>query len=111
MTTSERQRLLQEQYYFLCQCQACIPETEPLGQDQHSGLLCEKCKGEVEVGDCSVDYTFIFVGLSLLSLLFFINLCDFPEKARGRWDQVHVCAGVLRSQRVLFRSELPAAGA
>lgn len=51
ITTLERQRLLQEQYFFLCQCEACSLQREPLGQGQHSGLLCEKCKGQFEVSD------------------------------------------------------------
>nr|XP_046267475.1 SET and MYND domain-containing protein 4 [Scatophagus argus] len=63
MATQERQRLLQEQYYFLCQCEACTvqqPEQEEertedrqqwLGAGGHlheSGLLCGKCKGSLK---------------------------------------------------------------
>lgn len=47
MATSERQQLLQEQYYFLCQCAACGVQSEPL--EQRSDLLCERCRGHVEV--------------------------------------------------------------
>uniref|UniRef100_H3DFG5 Protein-lysine N-methyltransferase SMYD4 n=1 Tax=Tetraodon nigroviridis TaxID=99883 RepID=H3DFG5_TETNG len=59
MTTSERQRLLQEQYFFLCQCEACSLQREPLGQDPRSGLLCEKCKGEFEKSheDTGIKFT------------------------------------------------------
>uniref|UniRef100_A0A8C7XD89 Protein-lysine N-methyltransferase SMYD4 n=1 Tax=Oryzias sinensis TaxID=183150 RepID=A0A8C7XD89_9TELE len=52
MAAEERQRLLQEQYYFLCQCEACSnPEKD--GEATHPGvkgspseaeLLCFKCK-------------------------------------------------------------------
>ncbi|XP_040907574.1 SET and MYND domain-containing protein 4 isoform X2 [Toxotes jaculatrix] len=51
MVTKERQRLLQEQYYFLCQCEACTLTQEEkqqsrVGGSRHeSGLLCGKCKG------------------------------------------------------------------
>lgn len=57
MVTPERQRLLQEQYFFLCQCEACSPALEDgaqqqsgVGGSQHeSGLLCGKCKGSLTV--------------------------------------------------------------
>uniref|UniRef100_A0A1A8CE94 Protein-lysine N-methyltransferase SMYD4 n=1 Tax=Nothobranchius kadleci TaxID=1051664 RepID=A0A1A8CE94_NOTKA len=54
MVTQERQSLLQEQYYFLCQCEACSLQE---GQQQwsgtrggrnESGLLCYKCKGALK---------------------------------------------------------------
>ncbi|XP_068456648.1 SET and MYND domain-containing protein 4 isoform X2 [Clinocottus analis] len=61
MATQQRQRLLQEQYYFLCQCEACTlqqqqqeeeeEEEEGLeGRQQWSGvgLLCGKCKGSLK---------------------------------------------------------------
>lgn len=70
MPTKERQRLLQEQYYFLCQCEACSLQTEEEegteGKEQwsglhESGLLCTNCKGSLKVGvhcfDCDL---FIF---------------------------------------------------
>ncbi|XP_040005626.1 SET and MYND domain-containing protein 4 [Xiphias gladius] len=66
MVTRERQRLLQEQYYFLCQCGACtLTQEEKEGAEgrqqrsgvghsrQDSGLLCGKCKGFLKKG--SVD--------------------------------------------------------
>lgn len=61
MATQERQRLLQEQYYFLCQCEACCLQTQQGEGDERrekwsglheSGLLCGKCKGSLKV---SVD--------------------------------------------------------
>ncbi|XP_026185184.1 protein-lysine N-methyltransferase SMYD4 isoform X2 [Mastacembelus armatus] len=57
IVTQERQCLLQEQYYFLCQCEACTLSQEEegpegrlqwldFGNSRHeSGLLCVKCKG------------------------------------------------------------------
>ncbi|XP_029304059.1 protein-lysine N-methyltransferase SMYD4 [Cottoperca gobio] len=65
MVTLERQRLLQEQYYFLCQCEACSlqkqqPEEEEeegsegrqqcsdVGVGPQSGLLCGKCKASLK---------------------------------------------------------------
>ncbi|KAG8008005.1 SET and MYND domain-containing protein 4 [Nibea albiflora] len=55
MATRERQRLLQEQYYFLCQCEACTLQqedeegTEGTDCSPHkSGLLCGKCKGSLK---------------------------------------------------------------
>ncbi|XP_017292772.1 SET and MYND domain-containing protein 4 isoform X2 [Kryptolebias marmoratus] len=50
MATKERRRLLQEQYYFLCQCEACNVQEGQQQQDCtrggriESGLLCLKCK-------------------------------------------------------------------
>ncbi|KAF1378477.1 hypothetical protein PFLUV_G00190950 [Perca fluviatilis] len=58
MATQERQRLLQEQYYFLCQCEACTLQQEGgsegrqqrsgVGGSPQSGLLCGKCKGSLK---------------------------------------------------------------
>ncbi|XP_034540139.1 SET and MYND domain-containing protein 4 [Notolabrus celidotus] len=56
MATKDRQRLLQEQYYFLCQCEACTLQQEEgegeeegtEGRQQRSGLLCGKCKGSLK---------------------------------------------------------------
>ncbi|XP_035523052.1 SET and MYND domain-containing protein 4 [Morone saxatilis] len=60
MVTQERQRLLQDQYYFLCQCEACTQQQQQeegtegtesreqksdAGNLHKSGLLCCKCKG------------------------------------------------------------------
>ncbi|KAL3042765.1 hypothetical protein OYC64_020648 [Pagothenia borchgrevinki] len=61
MATQERQRLLQEQYYFLCQCEACTLQQQSeeedgsegrlqcssVGGNPQSGLLCGKCKGSL----------------------------------------------------------------
>lgn len=58
MATQERQRLLQEQYYFLCQCEACTLQTQKEEGDEgrecwsglhESGFLCGKCKGSLKV--------------------------------------------------------------
>lgn len=110
MSTSERQRLLQEQYSFLCQCQACSLPPGPLGQEQPSGLQCEKCKGQFEVGDhChEMNGKFLFFPPFVAESTVFRVV--FPDKPRGCWDQVQVCAGVLRSQRVVLRSEWASAG-
>ncbi|CAJ1063804.1 SET and MYND domain-containing protein 4 [Xyrichtys novacula] len=63
MVIKERQRVLQEQYYFLCQCEACTLQTDKEvegctegsqqrsadGESPHqSGLLCGKCKGSLK---------------------------------------------------------------
>ncbi|XP_070774047.1 SET and MYND domain-containing protein 4 [Enoplosus armatus] len=60
MATQERQRLLQEQYYFLCQCEACTLQQQEEdegaegrqqlsgGSPHESGLLCGKCKGSLK---------------------------------------------------------------
>lgn len=65
MATLERQRLLQEQYYFLCRCEACSLQTQQKEEEEEeegaegkerwsglheSGLLCGKCKGSLKVG-------------------------------------------------------------
>ncbi|XP_073334868.1 SET and MYND domain-containing protein 4 [Pagrus major] len=60
MATQERQRLLREQYYFLCQCEACsLQQEEEEGTEgrqertaaggslHESSLLCSKCKGSL----------------------------------------------------------------
>ncbi|XP_023197563.1 SET and MYND domain-containing protein 4 [Xiphophorus maculatus] len=50
MGTEERQRLLQEQYYFLCECEACTDQEEEIRESSRneSGLLCTKCKGALK---------------------------------------------------------------
>ncbi|XP_042355346.1 SET and MYND domain-containing protein 4 [Plectropomus leopardus] len=68
MATQERQRLLQEQYYFICQCEACTLQQQQQQQQEEeeeegsegrqqrlgaggspqSGLLCGKCKGSLK---------------------------------------------------------------
>ncbi|KAJ4929790.1 hypothetical protein JOQ06_018811 [Pogonophryne albipinna] len=61
MATQERQCFLQEQYYFLCQCEACTLQQQSeeedgsegrlqcssVGGNPQSGLLCGKCKGSL----------------------------------------------------------------
>ncbi|KAL6098733.1 smyd4 [Pungitius sinensis] len=61
MATRERQRLLQEQYYFLCQCEACTQEQEKKKEEAEAegsesrpqwlgvggGLMCGKCQGSL----------------------------------------------------------------
>lgn len=57
MVAKDRQRLLQEQYYFLCQCEACSnPDKDEeanqpgvKGRPSEAGLLCFKCKAVVKV--------------------------------------------------------------
>lgn len=54
MGTQERRRVLQEQYYFLCQCEACSLQTQQEEEEGEgglsvSGLLCAKCKGSLKV--------------------------------------------------------------
>ncbi|MED6282850.1 hypothetical protein CHARACLAT_002569 [Characodon lateralis] len=50
MGTRERQRLLQRQYYFLCECEACSVQEQELRESSRneSGLLCSKCKGALK---------------------------------------------------------------
>ncbi|MEQ2207112.1 hypothetical protein XENOCAPTIV_007486 [Xenoophorus captivus] len=50
MGTRERQRLLQRQYYFVCECEACSVQEEELRESSRneSGLLCSKCKGALK---------------------------------------------------------------
>ncbi|XP_061606711.1 SET and MYND domain-containing protein 4 [Phyllopteryx taeniolatus] len=44
MAAAERRHLLQEQYFFLCQCEACEEERAPgSSRDGASGLLCAEC--------------------------------------------------------------------
>jgi hypothetical protein len=47
MPTSERQRLLQSQYFFLCKCDACTSD----GKTEFNYLVCpvENCKEELQV--------------------------------------------------------------
>ncbi|XP_071362305.1 SET and MYND domain-containing protein 4 [Trachinotus anak] len=66
MVTRERQRLLQEQYYFLCQCEACTQTQEveegTEGRQQRaggSGLLCGKCRGSVKKSGVDKGAAFI----------------------------------------------------
>uniref|UniRef100_A0A3Q4MK00 Protein-lysine N-methyltransferase SMYD4 n=1 Tax=Neolamprologus brichardi TaxID=32507 RepID=A0A3Q4MK00_NEOBR len=71
MVTQERRRLLQEQYYFLCQCEACSQQQqdmeeprqqEPGTEGRDLGLLCIKCKGSlksnIEIHHCHVILLF-----------------------------------------------------
>uniref|UniRef100_A0A3B5AND1 Protein-lysine N-methyltransferase SMYD4 n=1 Tax=Stegastes partitus TaxID=144197 RepID=A0A3B5AND1_9TELE len=87
MVTQERRRLLHDQYYFLCQCEACSVqqqqeeevEVEDGGQQwpgaggdpQESGLLCCKCKGYLKTGG------FYFA--------VFLLLCFFSAVSAGDW--------------------------
>ncbi|XP_056252500.1 SET and MYND domain-containing protein 4 [Seriola aureovittata] len=77
MVTKERQRLLQQQYYFLCQCEACTltqEETEEGteggqqpgvgGSQRQSGLLCGKCKASVKKSSVDKGTGFICSQLS-----------------------------------------------
>ncbi|XP_047462174.1 SET and MYND domain-containing protein 4 [Mugil cephalus] len=58
MATQERQRLLHEQYYFLCQCEACVHQQDEVkgegeGTERQPGpgdtrLRCCQCKGPLE---------------------------------------------------------------
>ncbi|XP_040037658.2 protein-lysine N-methyltransferase SMYD4 [Gasterosteus aculeatus] len=64
MATRERQRLLQEQYYFLCQCEACTQRQQQQEEEEEAkgsestpqwsgvggGLVCGKCKGFLKEG-------------------------------------------------------------
>ncbi|XP_054610317.1 SET and MYND domain-containing protein 4 [Dunckerocampus dactyliophorus] len=57
MATRERRRLLQEQYFFLCECEACM-QTEDQIEDTKgqcgggtSGLLCAECKASLVMKD------------------------------------------------------------
>uniref|UniRef100_A0A3Q2YX53 Protein-lysine N-methyltransferase SMYD4 n=1 Tax=Hippocampus comes TaxID=109280 RepID=A0A3Q2YX53_HIPCM len=43
-----RRRLLQEQYFFLCRCEACQEDWSP---DEQSGLLCARCDASLLVRD------------------------------------------------------------
>ncbi|XP_071025437.1 SET and MYND domain-containing protein 4 isoform X2 [Oncorhynchus clarkii lewisi] len=67
MVLCERRRLLQEQYHFLCICQACSleqgegPEGGGAGPETH--LQCGKCEGPVK--QCSVDSAGWFVCVRL----------------------------------------------
>lgn len=77
MAVRERQRLLLDQYYFLCQCEACSlskqrqqqqqgeeeEENGPAGKEQWSGLLCAKCKGPLKVGLHHRQWTHIWLML------------------------------------------------
>nr|XP_057942102.1 SET and MYND domain-containing protein 4 [Doryrhamphus excisus] len=57
MTTGERRRLLQEQYFFLCECEACTQMEDQIedikGQcgGGTSGLLCAECKASLVMQD------------------------------------------------------------
>ncbi|CAN9501140.1 unnamed protein product [Ophioblennius macclurei] len=51
MATSERRRLLQEQYFFLCQCEACSLQEEDKEAElkgRGSALLCCRCQGALK---------------------------------------------------------------
>ncbi|XP_061659341.1 SET and MYND domain-containing protein 4 isoform X3 [Syngnathoides biaculeatus] len=55
MAAGERRGLLQEQYFFLCRCEACEEEGAPgISRDGGSGLLCADCHASLassSVGD------------------------------------------------------------
>ncbi|KAJ8386221.1 hypothetical protein AAFF_G00175410 [Aldrovandia affinis] len=55
MPVSERQRLLQEQYFFLCQCSACCQELRSKGEGRGaaaaSGFRCERCQSALQRGE------------------------------------------------------------
>ncbi|KAM9333209.1 SET and MYND domain-containing protein 4 [Pholidichthys leucotaenia] len=70
MGTKERQRLLIEQYYFLCQCEACSPQqqdeeessrqwTRARGRPRESGLLCSMCKSSLQKNEEKNEAGFI----------------------------------------------------
>ncbi|CAL8238088.1 unnamed protein product [Merluccius merluccius] len=50
MPTVERQRLLLDQYYFRCQCEACTQQQKhsPSESPEHDGLQCDACKSPLE---------------------------------------------------------------
>ncbi|CAG5872966.1 unnamed protein product [Menidia menidia] len=54
MKRQERQRLLRQQYYFLCRCEACSLQEEmpgDRGREPHeSGFMCYKCKTVLKKG-------------------------------------------------------------
>ncbi|XP_026225810.1 SET and MYND domain-containing protein 4 [Anabas testudineus] len=62
MVTEERQRLLQEQYYFLCQCKACTVNQEEAKQQCSSGLLCSNCQGFLKKSNEDTGTGFICSG-------------------------------------------------
>ncbi|XP_053703023.1 SET and MYND domain-containing protein 4 isoform X2 [Synchiropus splendidus] len=62
MPTPQRRRLLQEQYFFLCRCEACSQQEQDTSPDRHlrwaqgggantSGLRCSAGRGSLECGD------------------------------------------------------------
>ncbi|KAM8835852.1 SET and MYND domain-containing protein 4 isoform 2-T2 [Synchiropus picturatus] len=62
MPTPQRRRLLQEQYFFLCRCEACSQQEQDTPPDRHlrwaqgggantSGLRCSAGRGALECGD------------------------------------------------------------
>lgn len=87
MVTTERQRLLQEQYYFLCECEACRVQEGQQQQDStrgrrdESGLLCLKCKEALEVFDQPhlIDLFCSFLFSSPLTYLFKSFMTFFSE--------------------------------
>ncbi|XP_077360412.1 protein-lysine N-methyltransferase SMYD4 isoform X2 [Festucalex cinctus] len=47
MIVGERRRLLQEQYFFLCRCEACADGEEERSPGRQSGLLCAGCNASL----------------------------------------------------------------
>ncbi|XP_049598724.1 SET and MYND domain-containing protein 4 [Syngnathus scovelli] len=43
MVAGERQRLLEEQYFFQCRCEACEDGDQERSPDRQSGFLCARC--------------------------------------------------------------------
>ncbi|TWW75008.1 SET and MYND domain-containing protein 4 [Takifugu flavidus] len=96
MSTSDRQRLLQEQYYFLCQCRACSLPTEPLGQDQPSGLQCGKCKGQFEKSreDAGIRYMCVRAACGHS-----VSSSEVSRRLQGIKDDLEKAVNLMESER------------
>ncbi|KAM9788504.1 LOW QUALITY PROTEIN: SET and MYND domain-containing protein 4 [Neosynchiropus ocellatus] len=56
MLTQQRQRLLQEQYFFLCRCEACSTAEERHPRSDHGGGRCGGCESALERCGDSGEY-------------------------------------------------------
>uniref|UniRef100_A0A3Q3ICY0 Protein-lysine N-methyltransferase SMYD4 n=1 Tax=Monopterus albus TaxID=43700 RepID=A0A3Q3ICY0_MONAL len=115
MASQERQRLLQEQYYFLCQCEACTLAQEEAegtegqlqqpvaGDSRHdSGLLCGKCKGSLKV---LMHHSHLF-RRSLLDLHVIPLLCLPSDKALRLLKRVYSQSGLILAETHPLQGEL-----
>ncbi|KAG7517056.1 SET and MYND domain-containing protein 4 [Solea senegalensis] len=136
MVTQERQRLLLEQYYFLCQCKACTVTQEEAaeGREQKSGsgvsqsksgLLCCKCKGSLNKSSVDKGAAFICsqspcthrtssseVSLRLQEIRVVLKRAgdlmerDRPDEALGLLNKVQFQAGQILAETHPLQGEL-----
>ncbi|KAF3705739.1 SET and MYND domain-containing protein 4 [Channa argus] len=97
MVTQQRQHLLQEQYYFLCQCESCTLTQDEVGGSQHeSGLLCAKCKGSLKKSNVDTEAEWICLQSSCG---FRISSSEVNHKLQGIQADLEKVVSLMESER------------